>query len=272
MKFTSPPVFVLLLLVSSQGSAQEAPATSEVGLQEPGAALPAAPVPVPEAAPVPVAAPVPEAASALQEAPAKVLPAESVPIRPVLSHFAHHEGLHRYGQGALGVAGSGVLIGAGFAVEPHDRTWASVLWITGGVVALGSIASLLLPSELEKLQRDAANLSDEELRARWAELARARFYERRAGAVVGALFGATSIVLGGLVMDGEIGDLEDDTRRWVGLGLITTGAMSVVEGGVNWFVPSPIELGFDVAQSRPGLGVALAPTPTGVSLAVAGEF
>lgn len=270
MKYISPPVVVLLLLVSSQVSAQVAPATSEAELQEPVAALPGAPVP--QAAPGPEAVPGKEAARALQAASAEILPAQSVPIRPVLSHFSHHEGLHRYGQGAVGLAGSGVLIGAGFAVEPHDRTWASVLWITGGVVALGSIASFLLPSELEKLQRNAADLSDEELRSRWAELARARFFERRAGAVVGALFGATSIVIGGLVMDGEIGELKDDTRRWVGLGLITSGAMGVVDSGVSWFVPSPIEVGFDVVQSRPGLGFALAPSPTGVSLAVAGEF
>jgi hypothetical protein len=180
--------------------------------------------------------------------------------------------MRRYGESVVGLAGSGVLVGAGFAVEPHDKTWSSVLWVTGGVVALGSIASLLMPSELEKLERNAAQLSDEELRARWAELARAKFLERRAGAVVGALFGATGIVLGGMVMDGEWGKLNEDTRRWVGLGLITSGALGVVESGVQWFVPSPIEVGFDVAQSPPSVAFAVAPSPTGVSLAIAGAF
>ncbi len=195
-----------------------------------------------------------------------------VPVRPLLQRFAHQEALHRYGEGALGLAGSGVLIGAGFAPGPDDRAWSYALWISGGAVALGSIGNLLVPSKLEELARDSSELSDEELRMRWRELATARRLERRAGAVVGGLLGATSIVLGGLVLERELGDLDDHPRRMVGWGLVASGALGIVENGVQWFVPSPLEMGAELATSRPALDFALAPTRSGFTVAVAGEF
>lgn len=246
MKILNPSLVLLVLFSSSKGFAEETRG-----------------VPGPESPPRPALA----APSTTSLAAGPVLP-----VRPLLREFAHQEALHRYGEGAVGLAGSGLLIGAGFAADPHDRTWSSVLWVTGGVVALGSIGSLLVPSELETLEQGAGELSEEELRARWRELAQARRFERRAGAVVGALFGATSIVLGGLVLDGELGKFDDDPRRLVGLGLITSGGLGIVESGVKWFVPSAIEVGSTLASTPPALGLAVAPTTTGFALAVTGEF
>lgn len=194
-----------------------------------------------------------------------------VPVRPLLTHFAHQEGLHRYGEGALGVAGAGVLIGAGFATRAHDTNWSYALWITGGVVTLGSIASLLIPSELECLAQSGSRVSDQELRSRWGELARAKRLERRVGAVLGGLLGATGIVVGGLVLDREVGKFDDDPRRTLGTALIASGALGIVEGAVKWFVPSPIEVGYGLA-SRPNLTFAAAPRPSGFSVALTGAF
>lgn len=196
----------------------------------------------------------------------------ALPLRPLLSHFARYEAQQRYGEGAIGLAGSGLLIGSAIAVGPEDRTWSSVLWISGGVVALGSVASWFVPSELEALERDAGNLSDDELRARWETIARAKFLERRAGAIVGVVLGATSVTLGGLVLDGMWDRLGDDPRRVVGWGLIAGGALGMVESGVRWFVPSAVEVGFEAASASPAFELALAPTRNGVSLALTGEF
>jgi hypothetical protein len=194
------------------------------------------------------------------------------PVRPLLAHFARQEGLRRYGEGAVGIAGGAVLVGAGFAADKWDSAWSYAFWISGGVVALGSIASFFVPSELERLAQSGTNLSDQQLRAQWGELARTRRLERRAGAVLGALLGATGTVLGGLVLDRKLGEFERDSRRIYGSSLVASGALGLVESAVHWFVPSPIEVGYGVVDSRPALAFAAAPTNNGLVMALAGAF
>jgi hypothetical protein len=58
----------------------------------------------------------------------------------------------------------------------------------------------------------------------------------------------------------------------VGWGLIASGALGVVESAVQWVVPSPLEVGAELAASPPELGFAVAPTGAGFVLAVTGEF
>lgn len=199
-------------------------------------------------------------------------PPTDVPIRPLLRHYAHQEQLRRYGEGVVGVAGAGVLVGAGFVARPHDSSWAYALWITGGVVALGSIGSVFMPSELETLAHGARNASDDELRQRFAELGRVKRVERRVGAVLEGLLGVTSIVVGGLVLDAKLGEFDDHPRRALGSAFVASGALGVVQGAVHWFVPSPLEVGAELAASRALVSLAAAPIPSGFSVAVTGAF
>lgn len=287
MKILSPSLVLFSLFTGSHAMAETSGAGAETAPPSPSADTPAAvsssavsssavSSPAAPAMPAPAAPPSPEAhstvtASAAPSTVAAPAPAHtSVPVRPLLEQFAQQEARWRYGQGALGLAGSGVLIGTGFL--PEDNTWSYTLWITGGLVALGSIGTMFVPSDLEKLAQDASTLSDEELRSRWAELARTRRLERRAGAVLGGLLSATSVVLGGLVLDRELGNFDHDPRRMVGWGLIASGALGIVENGVQWCVPSPLEVGAALAEPRPTFGLAVAPTRSGVALALTGEF
>lgn len=279
MKFLAPSLVLTLLSIGTTAFAEETDATPDAASQSAGAlmapaAQPASATPIAPAAEPPSATPAAPVAPAapMAAATAPSVPSSAMPVRPLLQHFAHQEALHRYGEGAMGLAGSGVLLGAGFVAAPHDSTWSTVLWVSSGVVALGSIGRLLVPSELEHLEQDSTSLSDEQLRVRWRELADARRMERRAGAVIGGLLGATSIVLGGLVLNQELGNFDDRPRRIVGLSLIASGALGIVENGVQWFVPSPIEVGAALATSRPALGFAVAPTRSGFTMAVTGAF
>jgi hypothetical protein len=190
MKILAPSLVLTLLSIGSTAFAQETAATPDAAIQSASAA-PSAPTALsaPVAQPIGTTPPAP-VAPAVAVTPAEpavaVTPAEpaappseplAMPIRPLLEHFAHQEALHRYGEGAMGLAGSGVLLGAGFAAAPHDSTWSTVLWISSGVVALGSIGRLFVPSELEGLERESAGLSEQQLRARWRELADAKRME-----------------------------------------------------------------------------------------------
>lgn len=196
----------------------------------------------------------------------------ALPVRPLLSRFAEQEAIQRYGEGALGVAGGGVLLGSAFAVGPHDKTWAYGLGISGGVAALASVVRLLVPSELESLDQSGQGLSEQQLRERWGEFARARRTERRVGAVLEGLLGATSVVLGGLVLEHELGKLDGDARRALGSALVASGALGIVQAGVHWFMPSPLEVGYGLVESRPTFALGAAPTTSGFAVAVTGAF
>lgn len=193
-------------------------------------------------------------------------------LRPMLSEVASAERLRRYGEGALGLAASGALFGIGFAAEAPDMTWSHALWVASGIAALGSVATIFLPSEMETLEHRGKALSDDALEKRWEELAHKAKVERRVGAVLGGLVGAASITFGILAFEGEIGSLTDDQRRIVGSVLVSGGALGITKGAMEWFVPSPVETGFALAKTRPQLSFGGAPSPTGFHLSLAGAF
>lgn len=193
-------------------------------------------------------------------------------LRPTLSHFASAARLDRYAESALGFTGAGALFGVGFAAEAPDMTWSHALWVASGITALGSLANLFVPSEIEALERQARTLSDSELERRWAELAQKAKVMRRAGAVFGGLVGAASITLGVLAFEGELGTLTDDQRRAVGSVLVAGGAIGVTQSAVEWFVPTPVERGFALAGGRRRVALSGAPSPSGFYLSVTGAF
>jgi hypothetical protein len=193
-------------------------------------------------------------------------------VRTVLAHSAGEERVRRYAEGALGLAGSGALIGVGFAAEGPDMTWSHALWISSGVAGLASLAHIIFPGEIEVMQHKFTRLSDEKLLANWGRLARRAKVERQVGAVFGGLLGATTIVFGGLVLDGQLGDLTDEQRRIFGTTLLAGGSIGVVESATEWFVPSPIESGYSLASPRENLSFSMAPTPSGLALGLSGAF
>ncbi len=180
--------------------------------------------------------------------------------------------LRRYSESALGLTGAGVLFGVGFAAEAPDMTWSHALWVTSGIVALGSIANLLVPSELEGLERSSATLTEQELERRWERLAHKALVGRRVEAALGGLFGIASVSLGVLAFEGELGTLTEDQQRIIGSVLIGGGALGIAESAVQWFVPTPIETGFALAQTRPKVSLASSPSPNGFHMSLTGSF
>lgn len=212
----------------------------------------------------------PEPAEPPSPAPPRAI--QESPLRPTLGHFASAARLDRYAESALGFTGAGALFGVGFAAEAPDMTWSHALWVASGITALGSLANLFVPSEIEALERQAGTLSDSELERRWAELAKKAKVMRRAGAVFGGLVGAASITLGVLAFEGELGTLTDDQRRAVGSVLVAGGAIGVTQSAVEWFVPTPVERGFALAGGRRRVALSGAPSPSGFYLSVTGAF
>jgi len=193
-------------------------------------------------------------------------------LRLTLTHFSSAARLDRYAESAFGFAAAGGLFGVGFAAEAPDMTWSHALWVASGITALGSLANLFVPSDIEALQQGAGNLSDGELERRWAVLAQKAKVMRRGGAVFSGLVGVTSITLGILAFEGELGTLTDDQRLALGSALVAGGALGVTEGAVDWFVPTPVERGFALASGPRRVALSAAPSPTGVYLSIAGAF
>jgi len=214
-------------------------------------------------------APPPPSAAAV---PAPAPPSTGAPVRPTLSHFAGAARLDRYGESALGFAAAGGLFGVGFAAEAPDMTWSHVLWVASGVTALGSLGNLLVPSELEQLERQSGTLTDDELQRRWQKLAEKAKVMRRAGAVVGGLMAVTSITLGILTFEGELGTLTSDQRLALGSALVAGGAIGVTQSAVEWFVPTPVERGFALTGGPRRVALSGAPSPNGFHLSLAGTF
>jgi hypothetical protein len=193
-------------------------------------------------------------------------------LRPVLARVAAETQLRRYGESALGLTGAGVLFGVGFAAEGPDMTWSHALWVTSGVIALGSVANLLVPSELEKLEQSSSTLSDAEIERRWQRLAEKARVTRRVEAVVGGLLGVASVSLGVLAFEGELGTLTEDERLILGSVLVGGGALGITKGAVQWFIPTPLESGFALATARPRISVAGVPSPNGFHMSLTGTF
>lgn len=190
----------------------------------------------------------------------------------MLTEVASTARIRRFGEGALGLTASGALFGVGFAAEGSDMTWSHVLWVTGGIAALGSVATFLVPSEIEILDCDGKNLSEDELEERWKKLAHQEFVRRRAGAIAGGLLGAASITLGILAFEGELGSLDDEQRRILGSVLVSGGALGITKGVVDWFLPTPTESGFALAKKAERVALGGAPSPTGFQLSLSGAF
>lgn len=272
----------LLLTAPGAFAQEEAPSGPPAEAGEP----PDEPASSSSMSPPPAAEPPPaSAASSPEDAPAEAasrpasrdtrLPRAPEPdgaLRPTLGVYAGTARLNRFGETALGLTAAGTLFGVGFAAEAPDMTWSHALWVASGVVALGSVANLFVPSDLEDLQNQSGQLSDAELERRWGELAQQAKVMRRTGAVVGGLLGAASITLGVLAFEGELGALTDDQRRALGSVLVAGGALGGTQGAVDWFLPTPVERGFAVASTRQRFALAGAPSPTGFHLSLTGAF
>lgn len=223
-----------------------------------------------DATPLETAAPSPEVREAPRPTPSA--PPATLEAGRVLEHYAREEAFFRMGEAGVGLVSAGALFGAGFAAEGEDMTWSHALWVGSGVAVVGSLARLLVPSELEHLASDSQTLSDEQLREKWRELSERALVERRTGAVFGALIGATSLTFGALVMGDEIGDLADDHRKILGTALLAGGGIGVAESVVDWFVPSSTERGFALVDEAPRVQMTAAPAPGGFSVGVQGVF
>lgn len=242
---------------------------------------PAVESPVEAAAAPPAAEQAPLEPVVASEAQSPPSPAPSEPAaRPgrdpflerVLMETAAHERRQRFAEGLLGLTGAGALVGTGFAAEGPDMTASHWLWVSGGVVALGSLASLFIPSPFEHFAGEAAGKSDAELRARWQKLAEQARVERRVGAVLGTLVGGAAIALGVLTLEDQVWNLSNDARLIVGTGMVTGGAFGVTKGVIDWFVPTSIERGYALVTEPPKLALSLSGAPQGFGLGVKGVF
>ncbi len=268
--FITPAAVAALLLSASAATAAEpaVPEESEV--------LPAAqpdPQPAPEQAIAPVTPP-PPPQPLLQHATIVAAPSVDNALRRGLADTSHELRLTRMTEGFLGLTAAGALIGTGFVAQADDMTWSHVLWVGGGVAAAGSVLAMLIPSDIECLAGQVGEKSDAELRAEWKKMAESYKIGRRAGAVFGGAIGTGGIIVGALVLDDQIGDLSDDSRKILGTALIAGGALTISQAVVDWIVPSSIERGYARLEAAPGPTVAFsaAPTPGGASVALMGTF
>lgn len=195
-----------------------------------------------------------------------------VRVHDVLAHTAAQEGRVRLGESALGLTASGALVGAGFAAQGTDMTWSHWLWAIGGVTGAVSLANAFVRTPLERLARDGAASTDEELRAAWRTLSHAARIERKAGAVFGVLVGSAAIAFGVVALEDLDSDLSNDARLILGTTLVSGGALTVTKGMVDWFVPSNVERGYQLAHRPRAVSFCLAPTPHGFGASMAGTF
>jgi hypothetical protein len=216
----------------------------------------------------------PAPAAAPEDAAPAQTPAPSAALRRSLSAAAEHERNYRYGASAVGLTVAGGLFGSGFAAEGDDMTLSHFFWVSSGLAALGSLATVFVPSELEKLERSAGGKSDAELEAAWAKVAADARVERRVGAVFGGLVGATGVVVGALLLDDEDSGLSEDLQLALGASLIAGGAVGVTSSAVSWFLPSRIERDLEAYRAATGgsLTVGVSPTRGGAVAGLSGVF
>lgn len=286
-----PALFSLALLATTPSHAEEGRAESTPGAAEPASAPssdtpsaervteddaePAAPPREPAAAESdePTAREVPAEPSSEAAPSSEPAPASSAPfLRRVLVETAAQERRVRFSEGLLGLTGAGALFGTGFAAEGPDMTASHWLWVSSGIVALGSLTSFFIPSPFEHFAREANGKSEADLRKRWGELAEQARVERRAGAVLGALVGGAAIALGVLTLEDQVWNLSSDARLIVGTGLVSGGAFGVTKGAIDWFLPTSVERGYRLVAEPPKLALSLAGAPQGFGLGVKGVF
>jgi hypothetical protein len=198
--------------------------------------------------------------------------ARGAPLRSALTTAAGHEAGRRYAESVGGLVASGALLGVGFAAQGEDMTWSHSLWVASGIVGVGSLVQLFVPSRLERLAMESETSSDAKLRADWQKIVDDRKAERRFGAVVGSLVGVAGIVVGTVVLNGEGGDLSSDSRKILGTTLVVGGGASVVDGVVNWFLPTALERDFAMLKESKALSFSAAPTLGGATASVTGAF
>lgn len=275
----SVATLLLVALGSSTTFAQEASTTAaplDTTPEAPSTDAPTSPPP-PESGVVTTTAAPTAATVAAPVAPASTAPTTSTEpspaLRRALATSACSEGVTRLTDGAIGLATAGALFGIGFAAEGDDMTWSHALWVSSGVVGVASVLGLIVPTDLESLARDSEGKTDAELRAEWKKIAEAALVERRTGAVVGSLIGTAAVIGGAVVLDGE-GDFSQDNRTIFGTSLVATGALSIANGLVHWFVPSTVERDYSLVQASSDvqLSFSAAPTPGGAAVSVTGVF
>jgi len=121
-----------------------------------------------------------------------------------------HARSQRMGESTLGLSASGGLLGVGIAAQGDDMTLSHGLWVASGITAGVSLLHFFVPSDLELLQSEAGQLSEDELRARWKAIAEAAATERVVGGVVSGLVGVGGIVAVAVILEGDDFDLTPD--------------------------------------------------------------
>ncbi|HSC86365.1 MAG TPA: hypothetical protein VLC09_03815 [Polyangiaceae bacterium] len=194
------------------------------------------------------------------------------PLRLVVASTARGAFERRMVEGLAGLTSAGALFGIGFAAEGPDMTWSHVAWVSSGVIGVGSLLSLVIPSDEEKLAGEAGMLNDEQLRARFHQLAEEARLERQVGAVFGSLVGAAGITAGVLVLEEEWGDMSNDSRLVLGSSLVASGALAVTGSLTMLFLPTAVERGDALLEPPKRLAFSAAPLPNGASVSLSGTF
>ncbi len=195
-------------------------------------------------------------------------------LRRALDASADAEAARRFSEGTVGLVSAGVLFGFGFAAEGPDMTLSHALWVGSGIAAAGSLAALFVRTELERLRDEAPALGDRDLRRRWKRLADKAKVVRKTGAVVGVLFGGAAVTTGALVLSGELGSFDAEAETILGAALVSSGALTMGDSLVSWFVPTSVERGYQLIEqpTKPRFSVSAAPLPGGGAVSLSGRF
>lgn len=176
--------------------------------------------------------------------------------------------------------GSGVaLTGAGLLDEADgDAGFGRVVWIAGLLSLTGGVLSFVLPTPLERLERDAgsrsADYSPRALQERWRSQAEKTYAARKIISIVQWVISGTSLAASGALVAG-LGDWSERRRERWAVQLFAVGTLFTSAGITTLLIRSDTEKGYDLAYApRAGAGLQLhfAPVRAGATLQLGGTF
>jgi hypothetical protein len=193
-----------------------------------------------------------------------------------LAQAAHGERLTR---SWLSLGSGAALTAAGLFDEADgDAGFGRVVWIAGLLSITGGTLGLLVPSPLEKLQREAgsgsAGYSPGALEAAW----RARADDTRAArhivGVVNLVLGGAGLAASGALLGG-LSDWSERRRQSWAVQFFAAGALFSTAGVTALLIPSEAEKGYDLAypaRASASLSLQIAPARGGATLQLCGSF
>lgn len=193
-----------------------------------------------------------------------------------LAEVAHGE---RVTRAWLSLGSGAVLTTAGLLDEADgDAAFSRVIWIAGLLSTTGGVLSLILPTPLERLERDAgaraAGYSAAELEKRWRAQAEEASAARKIISVVHFVLGAAGLTASGALAAG-LGDASERARERWAVQLAAGGTIFVSAGIATLLLRSDTEKGYDLAYpagARSGLALHFAPVRSGATLQICGAF